>query len=194
MTTAQLRSVARAASNRYLASMFRGLSVGPRMLLVACLGLVVACERPVAPPSTIPSRQPQSCLRVFPVRIRILPEELTTAATPRKLALPSPLIESVMRLGKDYVRYTVTVCGGAPSFVSGVVDSTGADDLDRFLDARIPELGIDLPISGCSTVTIVLGTFMFACEAPQFAHAVRRPEGHGSRVVSNRGAGAACSR
>jgi len=103
---------------------------------------------------------------VRPVRLALDPEQLATAETPRELALPSPLIERVIQSGQDSVVYTIAVCSGAPPVVGGVTHSTGFADVDRFLDTRIAELGLDLPSAGCATVTIILLGFERACELP----------------------------
>lgn len=139
-----------------------------RVLLVACLWLVAACERPATAPSTPKSRQSQICLRVFPVGLKVSPSELTTDDTPRTLALSSKLVQSVIVLGKDYVRYTVAMCRGTSPFIGSVHRSTGVAELDHFLNSHVPELGLNLPSSGCQLVTLSLKGFFRACEAEKF--------------------------
>lgn len=73
--------------------------------------------------------------------------------------LPPPLVNSVMRSGKNRVMYTIPICGGAPLPISSVERSTGFVDLDRFLDSHLADIGISRPSSGCATASIILGPF-----------------------------------
>jgi hypothetical protein len=106
-------------------------------------------------------------VRVFPVRLVIDPSTLVTENTPRQLTLPTSIVESVSRTGKDRLWYAVSICSGSPPLISTVEHSTGFADLDRFLDTRIPDLNLDLPSSGCTTATLVLANLDAACEPPK---------------------------
>lgn len=89
----------------------------------------------------------------------IEPQALATDATPRGLTLPLPLVESVVRAGKDAVIYRMEVCGGAPPTVISVEQSTRFPDVDQFIDSHITDLGLDLPTSGCVGAEIILRSF-----------------------------------
>lgn len=87
--------------------------------------------------------------------------EAAIAETPRELAVPEPLIVSVMRTGKDRLWYQVEMCSGL--VVRRVEHSTGFPDLDQHLDAHLGELG--LAVSDCQTVSLMLD-FSRACDPP----------------------------
>jgi hypothetical protein len=96
----------------------------------------------------------------------VAPERLATGHTPKKLALPALVIESVIRSGKDRVAYTFDVCSGQSPVPHTVGHSTGFAELDQLLDTRIADLELALPTTPgtCTTLTLVLGRFEMACE------------------------------
>ena len=101
--------------------------LGRRSLLATCALQLAGCG-PAAHPPPAPPREYPACVRVHPVNLVVDPKSLTTAATPRGIDIPIPLMQSVMRSGKDTVWYTGEVCGGAPPVVNCTYTSGGLED------------------------------------------------------------------
>jgi hypothetical protein len=143
-------------------------SEAQRSLLLMCSLSLLACHQP-----SVRRWGPQSheagCIREHPVRLKLDPDSLATTETPRGLTLPRPLFDGVMRSGKNYVKYTISICSGAQPVIRSVEQSTGFVDLDHFLDAHMAEIGIAQPDSGCATASIILGPFDRACETQPIA-------------------------
>jgi hypothetical protein len=135
-----------------------------RLWLGTYAGLLVACCSPQPAARARPRSEPQ-CVRTFPVPFVLRPSTLATESTPGELTLPTAIVESISRAGRSHLMYTVTVCG-VPPVITGVERSTGFADLDRFLDASVLELSLNLPGPGCTSVTLVLEHAHRACEPP----------------------------
>jgi hypothetical protein len=142
--------------------------LGGRLLFAACALQFAGCG-PVAHPPPAPSRVYPACFRVHPVSVIVDPGSLATAATPPGIDIPIPLMQSVMRSGKETVWYAGEVCGGAPPVVFSVEHSTGFPELDRFLDEHISELGLDLPTWSWVSARLMLRHVDRGWDPPQVA-------------------------
>jgi hypothetical protein len=134
-----------------------------RRWLVAFTYLLVACQQQPAAPPRAPYYTPPPCPDSFAVNIRLDPPALATAATPKQLQIPTPIIRTVTRTGRDLVTSQIVICSGALSSVGRIKKSTGVVDLDQFLATHVTELGIAAPASDCTTIKLVVGRFEHPC-------------------------------
>jgi hypothetical protein len=137
-----------------------------RRWLAAFTLLLVACQRQPAAPPRAPYTPPP-CPDSFAVNIRLDPA-IATAATPKQLQIPTPIIRTVTRMGIELVTSQIVICSGALSSVGRIKKSTGFADLDQFLATHVTELGVEAPTSDCTTIKLQVGRFEYPC-VQQFA-------------------------